>query len=336
MNDGNGLSFGNDQQPGFRRLGSANRFRYVDVAGKTVGANHLKRIRALVIPPAWTSVWISADPTSHLQATGRDAKGRKQYRYHENFRAHAEADKFDELLEWAEKLPSLRRQVNRDLGRRQHDLRNVSALAVRLLDETSIRIGNEQYARENESYGLTTLRTFHAKLLGSTIQLQFVGKSGQLQKVAYTDRRVARIVRSIVDLPGEQLFHYETTDGVHTIHSADINRYINESVGGKHTAKTFRTWNATVCATRELATAEPPSSRAEERRTIAEAMRKTAGLLGNTPAVARSSYVHPGVIDAYTTGELPTLWDRPTRSRSVMLTVEELKTKAVLTSLGSS
>ena len=331
-----GLRFGNDTELGFRRMRSGSRFRYVDNTGRPPGDADRRRIDLLVIPPAWVGVWIACDPRSHLQATGRDARSRKQYRYHTEFRAHCEARKFTDLIEWGHHLPSIRKQVDRDLRRRRPDLAKVAALAVRLLDETSIRVGNEQYAKSNESFGLTTLRTSHVAITGSTVRLCFVGKSGKVQDIACTDARIARALRAIVDLPGEQLFHYEAPTGLHPIHSADVNAYLALATGSSFTAKTFRTWNATVLATQHLAATSVPTTRREGRSAVTEAMRAAAAMLGNTPAVARSSYVHPGVVKAFEAGELAAMWHRRGGRGSSLLTPQEARTLTVLRSIESA
>lgn len=304
-----GLRFGSDTDAGLRRIPNrTGGFHYVAANGNAVSKATSERIVHLAIPPAWTSVWIARSPSSHVQATGRDARKRKQYRYHPKFQAHNEITKFADLLTWGIHLHKLRARLRRDLARRRPDRNKVIALAITMLDETSIRVGNEQYAQSNGSYGLTTLRNTHARLAGDTISLRFVGKSGKSHDVSYTDRKLARAMRTVRDLPGELLFHYVSADTVHPIHASDINDYLTTTMGTSHTAKTFRTWNATVSAAAFLAAYPPPKTPAEGRRIVTEAMRATSRLLGNTPAVVRRSYVHPGVITAFNDGSLATQW----------------------------
>lgn len=319
-----GLRFGQDGDPSLKRLRTRNgRFRYVDEHGATVDATTCERIERLAIPPAWTSVWIARRANSHIQATGRDARGRKQYRYHPDFRAHNETTKFADLLTWATRLPTLRRRLESDVAHRRPDREKVIALAIMLLDETSIRVGNEHYAQANGSYGLTTLRTQHARVLGDTIRLQFVGKSGKFHDVSHTDRRLARALKAILDLPGELLFHYESSAQLHPVHASDINDYLTTTMGTAHTAKTFRTWNATVSAAAFLGARPAPETPHEAQRVIAESMRATSVILGNTPAVARASYVHPSVVTGFADGSLSRQWAKPTPNAPRSLSADE-------------
>lgn len=325
------LRFGSDQEPGIRRRGT-KRFTYINERTRrpVASAADLKRIKSLVIPPAWTDVWIAADPYSHLQATGRDARGRKQYRYHEAFIDDRANHKFADLVGFAASLGQLRRRVDRDLrmGELTHD--RVVATVVRLLDVTSLRIGNTEYARSNKSFGLTTLRNRHAVVRGSTIHLEFRGKSAHAFDVTIENRRLAKIVRSCQHLPGQQLFEYKTIDGgVRRVDSIEVNGYLGEHARPGATAKTFRTWNATVRAAEALFAAtqqeETPS-----KTVLNAAIDQVADHLGNTRSVCRNSYVHPAIVDAYLDGTLERRWGRPVGKRSNGLSVAERKTIRLL------
>jgi len=309
-----GLTFGNDGEPGFRRSPSEDGFAYHDADGlRILNAEVLDRIRTLAVPPAWTDVWISASDTGHIQATGRDVKGRKQYRYHDGWNRHAAETKFERLPAFARALPRLRKRVDADLNRRGGISRDkVLATAVRLLEITMIRVGNAQYAKQNRSYGLTTLHKRHLDLTGTALTFAFKGKSGVEHEVRVRDRRLATVVRSLRDLPGQQLFKYRDADGaLCTITSDDVNSYIREAMGDGFSAKDFRTWAGTVSAARALREAEPPTSPTDAKRRITVCVKAVAGLLGNTPTVCRSSYVHPVVFDLYQTGRLNDLLPGP-------------------------
>jgi DNA topoisomerase I len=257
------------------------------------------RIRRLAIPPAWTDVWICADPLGHLQATGRDARGRKQYRYHARFRARRESAKYERLVAFARALPAIRRQVDRDLSRPGLPREKVLAAVVRLLELTLIRVGNDEYRRLNRSFGLTTLHDRHAVVSGSTIRFRFRGKSGRLHEVGLRDRRLASVVRRCRDLPGQELFQYEGEDGEPIdVRSDDVNDYLR-AIAPDVTAKDFRTWAGTVLAYRALRALDEPETAGEAKRNVVEAINDTADRLGNTAAVCRRSYVHPVVVEAY-------------------------------------
>ena len=256
----------------------------------------LERVRALVIPPAWTDVWIAADPRSHIQATGRDARRRKQYRYHPEFRAHQEEAKFELLVPFGRGLSGFRRRVERDLRRRGLPHERVLALVVRLLEQTVVRVGNEEYARANGSYGLTTLRDRHVTADGAGLRLRFPGKSSKAHDVGIDDPRLVRLVRRCQDLPGQLLFQYVTPEGdQRPLTSADVNEYVRAGTGLDVTAKIFRTWNATLFATLALADLPAPESAAAGKRAVSSMLKVVAGALNNTPAVCRASYVHPVV-----------------------------------------
>jgi DNA topoisomerase-1 len=325
------LRFGSDQEPGIRRRGT-KRFTYVDERShRSISSPaDLERIRSLAVPPAWTDVWIAADASSHLQATGRDARGRKQYRYHTAFIDDRANHKFADLVAFATVLGKLRRRVDRDLrrGDLSHDV--VVATVVRLLDDTSLRIGNAEYARSNRSFGLTTLRNRHVFVRGTTIHFEFRGKSSHDFDVTLENKRLAKIVRSCQHLPGQQLFEYRTLDGtVRSVDSADVNAYLGEHSRPGATTKTFRTWNATVLAAEALFIATQDDG-TPSTSVLNAAIDQVADHLGNTRAVCRNSYVHPAVIDAYLDGTLARHWQRPVGQRANRLSVSEKKTVRLL------
>ncbi|TME07625.1 MAG: DNA topoisomerase IB, partial [Chloroflexi bacterium] len=265
----------------------------------------LDRIRSLAIPPAWTDVWISSSPRGHMQATGRDAKGRKQFRYHPRWTALRDADKYSRLIGFSQALPRIRRRVARDFRRPQLSQEKVIATVVKLLEATMVRVGNEEYARQNGSYGLTTLRDRHARVRGSTVRLIFKGKTGKEVEAEVTDRRVARVVRQCQELPGQELFAYVDGDGArHTVSSHDVNDYLRETTGEDFTAKDFRTWAGTVLAATALRELKGFESEAEAKRNVVAAIDRVAKRLGNTRAVCRRAYVHPAVVDSYLDGSL--------------------------------
>ncbi len=301
-----GLRYTTDADPGITRRRVGRGFTYTCPDGSRVADGPtIERIRKLAIPPAWTDVWISTDPRGPLQAVGRDARGRKQYRYHARFRAARESEKFARLIEFGEALPRMRARVDADLRLPGLPRDKVLALVVRLLESTLIRIGNEEYARLNRSFGLTTLRDRHARIEGSRVRFRFRGKSGKTQEVGLRDRRLAALVRRCQELPGQVLFQYLDDDGERrTVASEDVNHYLREAAGMDVTAKMFRTWAATVLAVRALRRWEPPESQRSARREVAATMREVADRLGNTPAVARQSYVHPAIVDTYLSGSI--------------------------------
>ena len=267
----------------------------------------LARIRSLAVPPAYKDVWICLYANGHLQATGRDARGRKQYRYHPRWRVHRDATKFDRMLEFGRALPRIRRRVARDLRQAGLPREKVLATIVRLLERTLIRVGNEEYARDNGSFGLTTLRNRHVELKGPTVQLEFRGKSGILQKMSIEDRTVARIVRDCRDIPGQELFQWIDAEGEHRrIDSSDVNDYLREASGGPFTAKDYRTWFATLEALQFLRGRVATSER-EARKHVIETATAVATKLGNTPAICRKCYIHPEVFAAFTDGRLAAL-----------------------------
>ena len=305
-----GLSYVTDARPGIRRAGIPGKFRYLDAAGKPVRDRAvLERIRTLVIPPAWTDVWICASANGHLQATGRDARGRKQYRYHPRWRTTRDANKFEQMKEFVHALPAIRKKVREHLTLPGLPREKILAAIVRLLETTLIRVGNEKYARENGSYGLTTMRNRHVRIRGQRLQFDFRGKSGQQHHIELSDARLAAIVRRCRELPGYELFQYIDEEGQpHILTSTDVNEYLSSiSAGGAYTAKDFRTWAGTVLAALALQGREPPAVESHAKKSIADAVRVVAARLGNTPAICRKCYVHPGVIDAYRQGRLMAL-----------------------------
>ena len=307
------LRYVSPSDPGFTRHRAGRGFFYRDGAGRLVrDAAVLGRIRSLAIPPAWTDVWICRWPNGHLQATGRDVRGRKQYRYHARFRRGRDRAKFNRMLAFAAALPRIRRRCARDLAKRGLPREKVLAAVVTLLEQTLIRVGNDEYARLNRSFGLTTMRGRHATVHGTAVTFRFRGKSGRLQEVGLRDRRLAAIVRRCQELPGQELFQYVDADGVaHDIGSADVNEYIRTASGDEFTAKDFRTWVGTVLAYRALRAGHPETTDTGVRHAVVEAVRVTAGHLGNTPAVARGSYVHPAVLEAYVDGAIPSMAGQP-------------------------
>jgi DNA topoisomerase-1 len=300
------LRYVTDDQPGIRRRKSGEDFVYLDSGGRQVEDEEtIERIRKLAIPPAWTDVWICASPRGHLQATGRDARGRKQYRYHEKFREMRDAVKYGRMLQFAAALPKIRERVDRDLELSGMPKEKVLAVVVRLLEETRIRVGNEEYVKENQSYGLTTLRDRHVEVVGSNIRFHFKGKSGKTHKIRLNDRKLARIIKRIDEIPGQELFQYLDEDGErHTIESEDVNEYIREITGEDFSAKDFRTWAGTILAARYFREAAPLTGTAADKKAINATIRKVADELGNTLAVCKKCYIHPAVVTAYMAGAL--------------------------------
>ncbi len=263
----------------------------------------LARIQHLAVPPAWTNVWINPLANGHLQATGRDARGRKQYRYHEDWRKQRDETKFDHMLAFARALPHIRRRVKRDLSRKGMSREKVLATVVRLLEATLIRVGNDEYARENASYGLTTMHNRHVRVKGGKVQFRFRGKSAKRHEISLLDPQLARIVRRCQEIPGQELFAYEDEEGkARDVRSQDVNDYLREISGADYTAKDFRTWAGTVLAARALKDLAAGTRPAQAKRNIVAAVEAVARTLGNTPTVCRKSYVHPGILDSYLAG----------------------------------
>lgn len=312
-----GLAYCTDQTPGIRRIAARKGFRYIDANGKAVrDPATLERIRSLVIPPNWTDVWICPRASGHLQVTARDARGRKQYRYHPRYRAHREETKFGSMSRFGKVLPRIRRRIARDLSRRGLPRERVLASVVRLLDRACIRVGNAEYARQNGSYGLTTLRNRHVKVAGQRVELRFKGKSGRLHELTLDDRRLAKVVKRCRDLPGYPLFQYVDEEGEkRSVDSGEINSYLREISGEDITAKHFRTWHGSVQAAVELKDLGQAASERELKRKLAACVKEVSERLGNQPASCRKYYIHPAVIDAYSAGVLGRKLDLDGQSR---------------------
>ena len=299
-----GLRYVTDGTAGIRRRRVGKGFTFISPEGRPIREGPLRtRILSLVIPPAWTEVWICPDPRGHIQATARDARGRKQYRYHALYREARDQSKFRRMLEFSEILPRIRERVEKDLRGRDLSRRRVLATVVRLLDKTLIRVGNDEYARENNSSGLTTLRDRHVQIDGARLHFSFRGKSGVRQEVAIEEPRLARIVQQCKDLPGQELFQFLDAEGRRqSISSDDVNDYLRETAGRDVTAKDFRTWAGTMMAARELSAMGPASSRRQAERNVVRAIDAVAERLGNTRTVCRKYYIHPGLVRAYHMG----------------------------------
>ena len=299
-----GLRYVSDEQPGIRRTRSGRGFTYRAADGSVVrDPATLARIRSLAVPPAWSDVWISPNQQGHLQASGRDARGRKQYRYHPRWREFRDAAKYSRMLAFAAALPGLRARTDQDLALPGLPREKVLAAVIRLLEATLIRVGNEEYARQNRSFGLTTMRSRHAQVTSGSVRFSFRGKSGIRHEVAVIDRRLARVVRRSQELPGQELFQYvDETGKQQAIDSGDVNEYLREISGQDFTAKDFRTWAGTVLAAQALASYEAFDSEVRARQNVIQAIEVVARRLGNTPAICRKYYVHPTIIDAYLEG----------------------------------
>jgi DNA topoisomerase-1 len=301
-----GLSYVSDERPGIIRKRSGKGFRYEDPQGDKVDDEAtLKRIKTLAIPPAWTDVWICSSANGHIQATGRDARGRKQYRYHNRFREVRESTKYHHMLAFAESLPAIRRRVQEHLSLRGLPREKVLATVVHLLEATLIRVGSDEYARTNKSYGLTTLKNRHVEVEGSELKFNFKGKSGKIWKVKVRDRRIAKVIRACQDLPGQELFQYVDENGDNRdVTSSDINDYLREISGEDITAKDFRTWHGTVLAALALQEFQKFDSQAGAKRNIREAIQRVAARLGNTSTICRKCYIHPEIFTTYVEGSL--------------------------------
>lgn len=301
-----GLTYVSDERPGISRRKQGRAFAYFKPDGSRVtDEKTLDRIRALAIPPAYTDVWISPRANGHIQATGRDAKGRKQYRYHAKFRETRDSSKYEHMLDFAAALPAIRARVDSDMRRHGLPREKVLATIVHLLETTMIRVGNADYAKQNKSFGLSTLRSRHVDIDGAELRFAFKGKSGKAWNVSIRDRRVARIVKSIQELPGQHLFQYLDENGERCeVSSTDVNAYLREISGADITAKDFRTWTGTVLTALTLANAEPVENERGIKARLKEAICGVAAALGNTPAVCRKAYIHPEVIEAFSAQEL--------------------------------
>lgn len=294
-----------DGASGIKRRRSGKGFTYKGPDGKAVSKEDRERIDALAIPPAWKDVWISTDPHGHIQATGYDDRGRKQYIYHEEWSRARSADKFDRLESFGKALPSLRAALGADLASKELDRDKVVAAIVRVMERTFARVGSERYARENESYGVSTLETEHVEITRRRLHFRFPGKGGKCQDLDLEDQRVVAVVRQCQELPGERLFEYEDEDGdVHEVGSADVNAYLRETMDGPFSSKDFRTWAATTLMLQRLLAAGPRDEEKEREVVVREAVKEVAEELGNTPAVCKQSYIHPAVPAAYLDGSL--------------------------------
>ncbi|MDX6571545.1 MAG: topoisomerase [Gaiellales bacterium] len=329
-----GLRYVTDDRPGITRRRAGKGFTYRDpFGGRIVDRAEIKRIRAIGIPPAWTSVWICPNPRGHVQATGRDAKGRKQYRYHPDWRAVRDASKFDRMLAFGEALPTLRARLEADLALPGLTRERVLATVVWIIDETLMRVGNEEYARTNDSYGATTLRNDHIEIDGSEVLVSFRGKHGKEHRAGFRDRRIAAILRRCQELPGESLFTYLDELGeVRGVDSGDVNDYLREIAGEALPVKDFRTWGGSVRCFQLLSAPGEASGRQELQAFVRDVIKQVALHLGNTPAVARSSYVHPGILQAFGEGSL----EVPAALVNERLAPEEARFIAFLRALASA
>jgi len=296
-----GLRYVSDDRPGYTRKAKGEDFAWLDTDGKLIrDEQRLLRIKRLAIPPAWTDVWICPASNGHIQATGRDARGRKQYLYHERWREVRDENKYDRIISFGKALPKIRRRIARDLKPLGLPRNKVLATVVQLLERTFIRIGNEEYARENKSFGLTTMKDRHVEVKGAKLRFRFHGKSGREHEVDVTDRHIAKIISKLQDLPGQDLFQYVDDDGkVGDITSQDVNEYLREITGEDFSAKDFRTWAGTVLTAIALNAQEKFENQKQGEANIKTAISAVAKILGNTPAICRKCYVHPAVLDTY-------------------------------------
>jgi DNA topoisomerase-1 len=307
-----GLRYVSDEAPGISRRKSGKGFSYRDANGEVIRDERiLARIKAMAIPPAWKEVWICPFANGHIQATGSDERGRKQYRYHEKWREVRDQQKYEKMMAFGRALPKIRRRVARDLKQRGLPRTKVLAAIVQLLEKTMIRVGNEQYAKENKSFGLTTMRNRHAKIKGAKVQFDFKGKSGIHHEIDLEDEKLARVIAKLQDLPGQELFQYESENGeIVSAGSSDVNDYLHEIAGEEFTAKDFRTWNGTVLAAMALQEFEKFDSATQARKNVVAAIERVAKRLGNTPSVCRKCYVHPAIMESYLDGSLTEVLSR--------------------------
>jgi DNA topoisomerase I len=302
-----GLSYVSDTEPGIRRRAKGRGFSYYAAAGRRIlDQRTLQRIRSLAVPPAWTEVWICPDGSGHIQATGRDARGRKQYRYHDDWRQVRDRNKYARIIDFARLLPAIRERVAGDMSKRGAPREKVLATVVSLLDKTLIRVGNGEYAKENGTYGLTTLRSTHLDIDGSELRFNFKGKRGKTWRLSVKDRRIARVVREIQDLPGQHLFQHVDDAGVcRSIDSSDVNEYLREISGSEVSAKDFRTWAGTVLAAMALSAVGPFANKAQAKANVRRAVEGVASRLHNTATICRQCYIHPEIIACYLEGSFP-------------------------------
>lgn len=312
-----GLRYVSDSSPGYQRKRTGTSFSYYDTNGKRItDPTVVKRIKSIGIPPAYEAVWICSSLNGHIQATGLDARGRKQYRYHPKWRALRDQTKYDRVLQFATMLPKLRRRISSDMKRKALPREKVLATVASLLDKTLVRVGNHQYAAANKSFGLTTLRRKHAAIRNGALRLEFIGKSGKRWNLQINDKRIISIVKRCAEIPGHDLFKYVDDDGhVCTIGSGDVNEYIKDAMDDDFTAKDFRTWAGTVLAAAALAKCNIASTQAQTKRNITAAIEEVARQLGNTPAICRKCYVHPDILDAYASGDLIKILNKPRSAR---------------------
>ncbi len=301
-----GLRYVSDDQPGYSRKPRGKKFVYFNAQGNEIkDETRILRLNRLAIPPAYQDVWICPSPEGHLQATGRDDRGRKQYRYHERWRTQRDENKYEKMVVFGQALPKIRRRINRDLKRRGLPREKVLATVIQLLEKTFIRVGNEEYAKENKSFGLTTMRGRHVDVKGGNLRFRFRGKSGIEHDIDVDDRRVAKIVKKMQELPGQEVFQYLDDAGEkHHVTSEDVNAYLHEITGEEFTAKDFRTWAGTVMAAMALQSQELFENKSQAKKNVKAAIGAVAKMLGNTPTVCRKCYVHPGVLETYLDGSL--------------------------------
>lgn len=299
-----GLRYVSDDRAGYTRKPKGKQFEYFDTEGKPIRDDErLFRIQHLAIPPAWTDVWICPLPNGHIQATGRDARRRKQYRYHDRWREVRDENKYGRMVSFARVLPKIRRRVARDLRRAGLPREKILATVVQLLERTFIRIGNDEYARQNNSFGLTTMQDRHVEVKGVRLRFRFRGKSGRYHQVDFSDRRIARVIARLQDLPGQELFQYVADDGdIRDVSSQDANDYLREITGEDFTAKDFRTWAGTVLAAMALHAQEKFETKKQGKTNVRDAIAAVAKILGNTPTICRKCYVHPAIIENYLQG----------------------------------
>lgn len=333
-----GLRYTNDRQAGYRRVSHGDSVRYLTADGKVLRDKEaLARIRSLVIPPAWRDVWITTHANGHLQCTGRDARGRKQSRYHPKWRQVRDETKYERMLLFAEALPVIRKRVAQDMESPGLPREKVIATVVRVMEETHIRVGNEEYARTNKSYGLTTMRTRHVDVRGAKVTFDFQGKSRVHHTIDLQDRRLAKIIRQISELPGYELFQYLDEQGnTHSINSSDVNDYLREATGEHFTAKDFRTWAGSVLCCDLLQEVASPATVTEAKKNVVQAITQVAARLGNTPSVCRKCYVHPAVLESYLNAvEAPALKRRMPSTTGKTLHAEERRLVQLLTRMAS-
>jgi DNA topoisomerase-1 len=330
-----GLRYVSDARPGIRRRKSGKGFIYTKDGSKLTEVDVLRRIKALAIPPAWTDVWICASKDGHIQATGRDAKGRKQYRYHPRFREVRESTKYEHVVAFAEHLPTIRTKVREHMALRGLQREKILATIVHLLETTLIRVGNDDYAKQNKSYGLTTLKNRHAEIDGNEVRFRFTGKSGKQWSLRVRDRRIAKIIRACQELPGQELLQYLDEEGnPQAVTSSDVNAYLKEITGKEITAKDFRTWAGTVLAAMALSEMRSFDNAAQAKRNLRTAIENVAARLGNTPTICRKCYVHPEVLTSYLDGnlvlEIKSAVERQLRDKLSGLKPEEAAVLAML------